>query len=118
MNSGDGDVTFSIDSVQDPLLLSVSSSSMNDPTQQSPKFPLSAITVASAPVPPNPVAATSSLGVTGSLLMIWIVAVSVSPRVVGLYSIVKSTRLPGAIAKGVAGAGSTVKSLEPRRLTL
>jgi hypothetical protein len=60
-------------------------------------------------------ATTSSRGGTGSSVVMRIVAVSVDPWTVGFgsYSMVKSTCAPGAIAKGVTGAGSTVKSLEP-----
>src|SRR6516165_3862010 len=113
MKSGDDEVTSLMESVQEPLLLNVSSSSTKEPTQQCPKLPWSAITVSSAPVPPKPVAMTSSFGVTGSSLIIWIVALSATPRVVGLYSIVKSTWEPGAIESGVAGAANTAKSLDP-----
>ena len=102
-----------IDSGQVPELLIVSSSSANEPRQTSPKLPPSAMAVAMTPVPCRPVAATSTNGAVGSLLMIRIVAVSVTPAVVGVKLTVKSTSSPGADGHGVAGVGSTVKSVEP-----
>ena len=61
---------FEIDSEHSPALLSVSSSSVCEPTHVWPKLPPSAIAVASVPVPCIPVAATSTNGAAGSLLAI------------------------------------------------
>ena len=85
-----------MDSRHGPLLWSVSPASMNDPTQHFPKSPWSEMTVSREPVPPKPLAVTSRNGVTGSSLVIWNVADSDTPRVVGVVFNDKVDLTPGS----------------------
>src|ERR1035438_8899809 len=117
--SGEDDVIPNTTSGQLPLLLMVSGSSTNEPTHAAPMFPLSAMAIPRFAVPWNPVAARSTTGAAGSLLVIRMVATSKTPATVGLYTTVNSISSPAASTSGVAGVGSTVKSVDPiRRCTL
>ena len=83
-NSPEDELMAVTSSGQVPLLLIVSSSSLNEPTHTLPKSPLSAIAVTSVGVPCMPVAVRSTKGAKGSLLLIRIVAISRTPMTVGL----------------------------------
>src|ERR1700678_1668097 len=102
-----------IRSGQVPELSMVRSSSTKEPRQTFPKLPLLAMALATAPVPAEPVADTSTKGAVGSLLMMRMVALSLAPGVDGVKLTVNVTSSPGATVIGVAGVGSPAKSVEP-----
>ncbi len=87
-----------IESTHFPLLLTISGSSRNEPTQTWPKSPLSASTSTSRGACPVPVTVTLC-GPNKSLLKIVTVA-AFEPTLVGLNRTITSMEQPGATASG------------------
>ena len=96
-----------------PSLTSVSGRSTNEPRQQAPKSPLSAITVRSEPLAGVALVIRSSSGSSASSVVTRIVADWVVAGPAGWYSTVNVISAPGVSASGVDGSGSTENAGDP-----